>query len=255
MHFAFAGEPMVCSMSVSNTGNVRLNGIQTSGDASCMFEPVLQPYTASNITCNISKAATQNDFESGNMALSVSAAATPSGTSPAQITAPASVTVPLPVRKQLLLTLSRTDGSAVVDRAGSLVQLTVTATNGGNIQMRAIALDVPGLAALTCSNASDVVTLPTELLVGSSITCSGSFVFSQDALEAGSRNFSAAGSASNLGGAGAASNVVEVVVAASPQLQLDVDALNCTRPPRMRESPRMLQLVKLRAAEAHLRVW
>jgi hypothetical protein len=228
---------MECSVSVSNTGNVRLNGLQASGDASCIFEPVLQPYTASNATCTITKAATQDDFEAGNMVLSVSATATPSGTSPAQITIPDSIIVPLPIKKQLQLSLARTNGSTVVDRAGTAVQLSVTATNAGNVHLRGIALDVPGFDALTCSNSTDDVTLPADLLVGSSLVCSGAFSFDQDALEAGSRNFSAAGSASNLGGAGAASNVVEVVVAASPQLQVDVDALNCTRPPRMRELP------------------
>jgi hypothetical protein len=120
-----------------------------------------------------------------------------------------------------------------------VVQLTVSASNTGNVHLRNITLNVPYLGELTCSSP-----LGSDLLVlGDSLTCSGSFAFSQDALEAGSRNFSAAGSASNLGGAGAASNVVEVVVAASPQLQLDVDALSCSRPARMREYPLMLQMM------------
>jgi hypothetical protein len=122
----------------------------------------------------------------------------------------------------------------MVDHAGATVQLTVTATNGGNTHLRAVTVDVPGLGDLVCGSAANIVTLPTDVLVGTSLACSGSFAFSQDALEAGSRNFTAAGAGANLGGP-AASNTVEVVVAASPSLQLDVDALNCTKPARMRE--------------------
>jgi hypothetical protein len=187
------------------------------------------------MTCTISKASVQYDFETGNMTLAVSATATPSGTTTAQVTGASSAVVELPVRRQLVLNLGRTNGSAVVDRAGTIVELTVTASNGGNTHLRGVTITVPGLGMLTCSSSAGAVTLPSDLLVGTEMTCSGSFAFDQDALEAGSRNFSAAGSGSNLGGAGAASNVVAVVVAASPQLQVDVDALNCTRPPRMRE--------------------
>jgi hypothetical protein len=226
---------MVCAVLVRNTGNVRLNGVQTSGDAACPLEAVLQPKAASNITCFVNKTATQDDFEAGNMTLAVTATAAPSGTNSAPATASNAVTVTLPVRRQLVLNLDRTDGSAVIDRAGTIVQLTVTATNGGNTHLRGITLAVPNIEAMVCNNGTAAITLPADLLVGSVVTCSGSFAFSQDALEAGSRNFTAGGSAANLGGPGPASNTVEVVVAASPSLQLDVDALNCTKPARMRE--------------------
>jgi hypothetical protein len=229
-----AGELMVCAVLVRNTGNVRLNDGQTSGDATCTLEAVLQPKAASNITCSVNKTATQDDFEAGNMTLAVTATATPSGTNSAQVAASNAVTVTLPVRRQLVLNLDRTNGSAVIDRAGTIVQLTVTATNGGNTHLRGISVDMPELDAVSCSDGTAAITLPTDLLVGSVVTCSGSFTFSQDALEAGSRTFTAGGAGAKLGGP-AASNAVEVVVAASPGLQLDVDALNCTKPSRMRE--------------------
>jgi hypothetical protein len=225
---------MVCAVLVRNTGNVRLNGVQTLGDATCTLEAVLQPNAASNIACFVNKTATQDNFEAGNMSLAVTATATPSGTDSAPVTASNAVTVDLPVRRQLVLNLDRTNGSAVIDRAGTIVQLTVTATNGGNTHLRGITLAMPDLEAMVCNDGTAAITLPTDLLVGSVVTCSGSFAFSQDALEAGSRNFTAGGAAANLGGP-AASNTVEVVVAASPGLQLDVDALNCTKPSRMRE--------------------
>jgi hypothetical protein len=186
-------------------------------------------------SCTVTKAATQDNFEAGGMNLAVSAAATPSGTNTTVATADTSEALVLPITRQLVLTLTRTDSTNVVDRADAVAHMTLTAGNGGNVHLKSVTVVVPGLDGITCSAGANTVTLPADLLVGSSLTCIGSFAFSQDALEAGSRNFSAAGSASNLGAAGAASNVVEVVVAASPQLQLDVDALNCSRPARMRE--------------------
>jgi hypothetical protein len=219
---------------VRNTGNVRLSGITITGDGTCTpsDQPLLPDTSAS---CIVSKASTQDDFEVGGMTLAVSATATGSGTDHTLATADTSAAAVLPVRRQLGLTLTRTDPTTVVDRPDAVVYLSVEAANSGNVHLRNVTVDVPNLGELVCSIGAGAVALPTDLLVGSSLVCSGAFSLDQDALEAGSRNFSAAGSGSNLGGAGAASNVVEVVVAASPQLQVDVDALNCTRPPRMRE--------------------
>jgi hypothetical protein len=105
--------------------------------------------------------------------------------------------------------------------------------NTGNVALRQLNITLDGVTLL-CEGQNMSSVVP-HLSVSQHVACGGSFSFSQDTLEAGSRNFSAAGSASNLDAAGAASNVVEVVVAASPQLQLDVDALNCSRPAQMRE--------------------
>jgi hypothetical protein len=220
-----------CTATLRNTGNVRLSSITlvAPGGGSCTPDtPILLPNMTSS--CTVSQAATQDNFENGGMTLAVTARATPSGTTPGQVTGEDSAAVTLPVRRQLVLTLARTS-SVVIDRAGAVVQMTVTASNTGNIHLHNITLSMPDLGGLTCSSP-----LGSDLLVaGVSRECSGSFAFSQDALEAGSRNFTAGGSAANLGGPGPASNTVEVVVAASPSLQLDVDALNCTKPARMRE--------------------
>jgi hypothetical protein len=119
--------------------------------------------------------------------------------------------------------------------AGTSTHFNLTVANIGNVALRQLNITLAGVD-LVCTGQNMSAVVP-HLAVNQHIACGGAFSFDQDALEAGSRNFSPAGSGSNLGGAGAASNVVEVVVAASPQLQVDVDALNCTRPPRMRELP------------------
>jgi hypothetical protein len=220
-----------CTATVRNTGNVRLSSITLTapGGGSCTPDtPILLPNMTAS--CTVSQAATQENFENGGMNFAVIATATPSGTTASQVTAEDSAAVTLPVRRQLVLSLARTDTSSVVDRAGAVVHMTVTASNTGNIHLRNITLSMTDVGDLTCSSP-----LGSDLLVdGTSLECSGSFAFSQDALEAGSRTFSAGGAGANLGGP-AASNTVEVVVAASPGLQLDVDALNCTKPSRMRE--------------------
>jgi hypothetical protein len=169
------------------------------------------------------------------MTLTVSASAAGSGTNSTQAIDSTSVAVELQIRRELELTLARTDTTTVVERADAVVHLSLTASNRGNTHLRNVTLEMPGLADVACFSGASIVSLPADLLVGAgAIVCSGSFAFSQDALEAGSRNFIAAGAGANLGGS-AASNTVEVVVAASPGLQLDVDALNCTKPARMRE--------------------
>jgi hypothetical protein len=230
-----ADEVLACTAVVRNTGNVRLSGLSITGDGSCTpdNQPLLPDATTS---CIVTKASSQDDFEAGGMTLAVSASATGSGTNATLASASTTATVELQVRRELELTLARTDNTTVVDKADAVAHLSLTAANRGNTHLRNVTLDMPGLADVACFIGDTAVTLPANLLVGAgTIVCSGAFTFDQDALEGGSRNFSAAGSAANLGGPGAASNSVEVVVAASPGLQLDVDALNCTRAPRMRE--------------------
>jgi hypothetical protein len=228
------GEPLVCPVTATNTGNVRLSGVSIN-QGTCTVPAALVDINQT-ITCTVDITSTQDDFEAGNMTLAATVFAMSNSANPTPVTAADSATLVLPITRQLLLTRVRTDNTTVVDKVGTVVHMTVTASNGGNTHLKAVNIDMPGLQLLSCTNATGPVHLPTDLLVGAgTIQCSGTFSFDQDALEAGSRNFSAAGSGSNLGDAGAASNVVEVVVAASPQLQVDVDALNCTRPPRMRE--------------------
>jgi hypothetical protein len=117
--------------------------------------------------------------------------------------------------------------------AGTSVHFNLTAVNAGNVAVRQLNLTIPGVEVL-CEG-HNMSSFVQHLAVNQHVTCGGAVTFDQDALEGGSRNFSAGGSAANLGGPSAASNSVEVVVAVSPGLQLDVDALNCSRAPRMRE--------------------
>jgi hypothetical protein len=215
-------------VTITNTGNVRLNSV-TISEGSCNPPSGLVDLNQT-VTCTVEMASTQDHFEAGNMTLVVTVSAVSNSVNPSIVTVPHSATVALPVTRQLVLSMARSDNFTVVDKADTVVQMTVTASNGGNTHLHNVNLDVPDLENLACTNADGLVTLPADLLVGAgTIVCSGAFTFDQDALEGGSRNFSAGGSAADLGGPSAASNSVEVVVAASPGLQLDVDALNCTR--------------------------
>eukprot|EP00883_Tetradesmus_obliquus_P004983 jgi/Sobl393_1/1538/SZX64938.1 len=241
-----AGTAVTYSFKVYNSGNVKLRSLQllapalagNSNDSSisCSYADSSSWTAASDLaagaslSCSGSFSFNQDAIEAGDLSPLVTATA--DNLAAAVIEPLPAIAVPnTPSLRQLLLTLTRTDSSALVDKPDAVVHLSVEASNGGNVHLRNVTVDVPNLGALTCSNGAGSVTLPADLLVGSSLVCSGSFAFDQDALEAGSRSFSAAGAASSLGGAGAFSNMLEV--AASPQLQLDVDALNCSRPARM----------------------
>jgi hypothetical protein len=121
--------------------------------------------------------------------------------------------------------------------AGTPVHFNLTVANPGNVAVRQLNITIPGVEVF-CEGQNMTSAVP-HLAVGQHAFCGSSFTFGQDALEAGSRSFTAGGAGANLGGP-AASNTVEVVVAASPGLQLDVDALSCTKPSRMRELPALL---------------
>ncbi|KAF6258162.1 hypothetical protein COO60DRAFT_1639414, partial [Scenedesmus sp. NREL 46B-D3] len=201
-----SGTALSYAFSLTNTGNVKLRGLQLlvpalDGNSSestiiCSYAtdsgrwaPGSDLVPGSSLSCSGSFSFDQDAIEAGDLSPAVVATVANLATGP--------VTEPLPTISLPLMCL-------------------VMVTNTGNV----------GLNSTSISLA--------DLLVGTgTVVCNGTFTFSQDALEAGSRNFSATGSAANLGGAGVASHAVEVVVAASPQLQVDVDALNCTRPTRM----------------------
>lgn len=225
-----------------NTGNVRLSNVSLTGVDSCTFPEWLLPNKS--ISCSVVKAAEQADFEQASVLLPVSASASGVGVNTSQASAETSPVVTLWVNRMLSVTLTRqppvgsNNTAAPVSEAGTVVSLSVTASNPGNVHLRNVTLDVPGLGPLSCVNGADGITpvaLPADVLVDSHVVCTGSFEFSQDVLEAGDKTFTASGTAADLADA-ATSSAVMITVASSPALAVDVDAPNCTKPSRMRKS-------------------
>ena len=233
-----AGAPLNCTAELLNSGNVRLSNVSLSTASSiseCSNLPDGLLWPDRSVNCTISIVSTQDDFEAGNMSWAVTATAIPSGTNNTLVTAAASGSVELTASPKLSLSMVRkaTDGSSTatkVSAAGTVVQLVLTATNAGNVALYNLSLSVPGMASsLVCTGSLSV------LHVGDALECSGNITYDQDALEAGTRNFTAIGTAANLA-MSVSSEAVTVEVEASPALQLDVDARNCTKPTRLRKS-------------------
>lgn len=111
------------------------------------------------------------------------------------------------------------------------MHLVFYAVNSGNVQLRQVNLTVPGVEGLACN---DTPATGLTILVDQPLTCEGTIVFDQDALERGSRDYVVVGTAANLEHS-ISSDLVPVRVAAMPQLQLDVDGLNCTKPDKLRK--------------------
>lgn len=62
-----ADESLVCTLEVKNTGNVRLTTTTVQGQPNCAGLPTLLP--GSSAQCNVSKVASQADFDSWDLAL------------------------------------------------------------------------------------------------------------------------------------------------------------------------------------------
>lgn len=243
---AAAGAAMVCNVVVSNTGNVRLTSIAVSSGSCSLTAPLLP---GDNTTCSVMQQAVQEDFERGGMTVAVTASATSMGTNPTPAAGSDSKAVVLVVNRLLDLWLVRqatADGNstAPVSWAGDMVHLSLTAANAGNINLYNVTFGIPALGTLNCVNGSDgstPVALPAEVVpVGQHLMCSGSFNFSQDALEAGGKVFTATGFANGLA---TSSNQVLVTAVASPSLAVDVDAPNCIKPSRMRKQQHIFQRI------------
>lgn len=235
VEFWGAGEPLSCIAVLYNSGNVRLTGIAFGGDAVCNLDVAqkLLPMTSAN--CNFSKISTQDDFENGSISWSVTATAMSIGTNQTMVDAGASGSVKLLVNPMMAISMTRVisndSDAGLIRQAGTEVQLLVTASNTGNVHLKNVTLTVPGLThQLNCSSSLEVLHAKQQAV------CYGSFLFDQDALEAGSKSFTASGNAANLA-AGVDSNVVLLLVAAAPQLYLDVQGTNCTKPARLRKMP------------------
>lgn len=221
---------------MTNTGNVRLSNITFGGDANCTKAEAELLSPQAQTTCSFSKNSTQDDFEAGSISWSAWVSAIPLGTNSTQLTANSTDSRVLNQVRQLDVDMVRvvsldngTTTTGSVAEANTTVVLLVTASNKGNVHLRNVTLAVPGLTTnLSCPG----LELDMELAVDQRIKCMGSFHFDQDAFEAGSRHFTAVASASMLNSS-ISSNAVSVHVAASPQLQVNVDALQCTKPSRM----------------------
>lgn len=236
-HARTPGAPLTCTAQVTNTGNVGLSNITFGGHADCTTSEAVLLLPQQQTSCNFSRNSTQDDFEAGSISWSASVSATPRGTNSTQLTASTAGSRLLPQLPKLDIDMVRVVSSddhnttsTPVAEANTTVVLLVTATNKGNVHLRNVTLEVPGLTTtLSCP----VMEL-SMLEVDQDMDCMGSFLFNQSTFEEGNRHFTAVGSSSMLNGS-VYSEAVAVQIAASPGLQVDVDGLQCSKPSRMCE--------------------
>jgi hypothetical protein len=123
------------------------------------------------------------------------------------------------------------------------VAYTFSLVNSGNVKLRGLQAVVPALSgnssdgSITCidSTSGNSWTAGSDLAADSSLSCSGSFSFSQDAIEAGDISPAVAATAANL----AASVTVDlpvIAVPSTPELLVTLDTSGCTLPQYAGES-------------------
>lgn len=120
---------------------------------------------------------------------------------------------------------------------------TFSVVNSGNVKLRGLQFLVPLLAgnssdgSITCaeSTSSNIWSPGTDLASGASLSCSGSYVFNQAAIEAGDISPVVTATASNLAAAVIVA-VPTIAVPSMPQLQVAVDTTGCTLPQSAGES-------------------
>jgi hypothetical protein len=111
-----------------------------------------------------------------------------------------------------------------------------TIYNAGNVQLRSVQLSVPALAgdsndsSIACTYADSTSWLhSSDLAANSSLSCSGSFSFSQDAIEAGHISPDVSAAAANLA-APVTVALPAIAVPNTPSLTVAIDTTGCTKP-------------------------
>jgi hypothetical protein len=181
---ALAGNILNCNLTLANTGNVRLSNITAGGHAiTCaMRHPTLLSPGAS-FFCTLSRFILQDDFELGNVDLSFPIGASALGLVSTLIDPQPSAVynVKLPQRPVLELVTSLSTG--FVTWPGDLVTYSVELINRGNVHLKAVNLhpvtnsSTDGMNTTFPMDCGVAGTLPRQILVEDSFTCSHTIEF------------------------------------------------------------------------------
>jgi hypothetical protein len=120
--------------------------------------------------------------------------------------------------------------------AGTVLAYAFTIFNTGNVKLHSVQLSAPALAgnsndsSISCTYADSTAWLHgSDLAANSSLSCSGSFSFSQDAIEAGHISPDVSAAAANLAAAVSVA-MPAIAVLNTPSLTVAVDTTSCSRP-------------------------
>ncbi|WP_344918785.1 beta strand repeat-containing protein [Streptosporangium oxazolinicum] len=182
------GQTVTYSYLVTNTGNTTLTGVDAadtafsgSGTPAVVTCPVTTLEPQDSTTCTGTYVVTQADIDAGSIVNTATASGTPP-TGPAVTSAPSTATVTAVSTPSLALL--KTAVPVTVTAAGQEVTYSYLVTNTGNTTLTGIsAADT----AFSGSGTPAVITCPvTTLEPQDSTTCTGTYVVTQDDVDAGS---------------------------------------------------------------------
>jgi len=183
-------------VTVQNTGNVDLNNYQVldqliqNGNNDLTCSPLLGSsiLVGSSATCQGSYTVSQSDLNTRSSITNVVSVTTTQTPTPAT----ASVTTSLVATPSLTLTKTANSGktngagASIVDAAGTRILYTMTVANSGNVDLASFVLQDPLIANVQNDLACSPTAIGSVLRVGTSTTCTGSYVVSNSDMSGGS---------------------------------------------------------------------
>jgi uncharacterized repeat protein (TIGR01451 family) len=167
----------MCNVTARNTGNVRLDGIALGADAANCSTALLFPNE--ELRCIITKAVTQDHFEAAAVTMSFPPTATPRGTTnTTNFPSPTTHTVPLAQRPSLLI--NTTASADLVTWPNDVVLYEAKLSNTGNVHLKNVTLTTSVPGGVDCG-----VTLPTDILVNTALTCTRNIFYTTPMIRSG----------------------------------------------------------------------
>ncbi|MGL6161741.1 DUF7507 domain-containing protein, partial [Microbulbifer sp.] len=211
-----AGDTIDYTFTVTNTGNVTIDGIaitdgQLDAAATC-DTTILAP--GGIATCSGTHTITQAEVDAGT----VDNTATANGTDPDSNPVSANDSTSTALTASPALDLNKTAGAPSGNNAGDTIDYTFTVTNTGNVTIDGIAINDPQLDAIaTCDT--------TTLAPGAIATCNGTHTITQAEVDAGTVDNTATANATDPGGNPVSANdSTSTALTASPALDLNKTA-------------------------------
>lgn len=178
------GEVMNYTILVTNTGNETVREINpVDSKAGVVIEncdrdlpATLQP--GDTLSCSPTYAATPGDFDAGAITNTASIA----GVTPFGESVPASDSVVVDTVQSPQVSIVKQADNTTVSAVGDQVTYTIVATNTGNVTINLLTVtdSLEGISALDCTRS-----LPTDLGVGETVTCTATYAVRQTDLDAG----------------------------------------------------------------------
>ncbi|WP_344324557.1 DUF7507 domain-containing protein [Kitasatospora putterlickiae] len=187
-----AGEEVVYTFEVKNTGNVTLKDVKVaegtftgSGTLSPVTCPTAEAATlapGATVTCTATYTVTQADMDAGSVKNTATSTGTPPRGEP-PVSPPTEAIVPAPEKPAVALVKSSSTGTLV---AGERITYSFAVTNTGNVTLKNVKVDE---VAFTGSGKVDPVVCPKEaasLAPGATVLCTAAYTVTQADVDAGS---------------------------------------------------------------------